>query len=380
MSGWLKATLMLLGAVCVLLVAGAFPVLGAPAVFRGGLMQLLGLAVGAVALWGGWRIASGLRVQFVFGLVCCFFAVSGVIAAWMYGCKAVEHALLGGVMWFGALGMACTAVVGVLFAVIFGYFVRGVMRRTLWLAAAHWSAAFIVFGAFADYCLEKTAIVYAGVGSDSKITQVTTATGESLPLEFALQVDDFAVSHYDASAEASPQMHHRMILRQDDTYAVCIWRQNMWAVLPEHHWELQGDSLVMGGQRFSVADMLPNDKFEFPCKLISEPVPQGVNVQGSVKEYRAGCRVFTEHRGRPETRHEVLRVNEPIACKDWHVYLLSYDYNPITNRVSVILQARKAPGRWFVMVGMVGLMLSTACWCWWRRETLATDGKEEMTA
>lgn len=378
MSGWLKATLMTIGAACVLLVAGASPVLGAPAVLRGGLMQLLGIMAGLLALWGGWRLAAGLRVQFVFGLVCTFFTVSGLIAAWMYGCQTVENAMLGGAMWFGAFATACTAVVGLLFAAIFGYFVRGVMRQRLWLAAAHWGCFFIVLGAFWDYCSERTAIVEIVAGSGEKLTEVKTATGEVLPLEFALQVNDFAVTYYDEPAAPTVEQHHRLIVREGERFLPFIWMNGRWVSLPEGHLKHEGDELVLGTRRYPVSALEKHENSAYPYLLISEPLPAGVQGQGAVKEYRAACTVYTDHRGRPETRHEQLRVNEPIACKDWHIYLLSYHYNHANNTVSVVLQARNAPGRWFALVGMVCVMLSTACWCWWRRESpaTATDGKE----
>ena len=371
MSGWLKATLMVIGAVCVLLVAGASPVLGAPAVLRGGLMQLLGLLAGLLALWGGWRLAAGLRVQFVFGLVCTFFAVSGLIAAWMYGCQTVENAMLGGAMWFGAFATACTAVVGLLFAAIFGYFVRGVMRRRLWLAAAHWSCFFIVLGAFWDYCSERTATVQVTAGSGDKVTEVKTTTGEVLPLEFALQVEDFSVSYYDGAAAPADARHNRLIVKDGERYLPFIWMNGRWVSLPEGHLKQEGEELVLGKRRYAPASFVQPEGVAYPYLLISEPLPAGVQGGGAVKEYRVACTVYTDHRGRPETRHEVLKVNEPIACKDWHIYLLSYHYNHAENTVSVVLQARNAPGRWFALVGMVGLMLSTACWCWWRREESA---------
>ena len=43
MSSWLKGGIMALGAACVLLLAGAFPLLGAPEVYRSGAMLLLGV-------------------------------------------------------------------------------------------------------------------------------------------------------------------------------------------------------------------------------------------------------------------------------------------------------------------------------------------------
>ena len=66
----LRFTVALLAAVCLLLLAGAFPLMGAEAVYRGGAMLLPALAALAFTLWGGWRLAAGVRVRCAFGLVC----------------------------------------------------------------------------------------------------------------------------------------------------------------------------------------------------------------------------------------------------------------------------------------------------------------------
>ena len=110
---------MLMGVALLLLLVGGFPLIGVPAVYHSWLMMVVGVVAVLLCLWGGWRIANGLRAQFVCGFICTFFACAGVVVLWQYGCRAVEYALLGGVMWFGALAMACTAVVGGLFTGIF---------------------------------------------------------------------------------------------------------------------------------------------------------------------------------------------------------------------------------------------------------------------
>lgn len=381
MSSLLKATLMVLGAACVLLVAGAFPVQGAPAVFRGGVMQLLGVVAALLALWGGWRLSAGKHAQFLFGLLSLYFTTSGIITAWMYGCKAVEHAMVGGPMWFGALAMACTMVVGLLFAVIFGFFLLKLMKPRLWLAGAHWCCALIVAGALVDYCTEQTAHIYATVGSADKIDQVKTPAGEVLLLGFSLQLNDFSVSRYDTPAMAQ-QYHHLMIMEQGGTYVACVRMQNRWVPLPPEHLTQEADTLKLFGRTIHKKDVKPHPGLDMPCVMLSEPIPHGVAATGTVKEYSAACTLYTDHRGRPETRRETLKVNHPIACKDWHLYLLNYYYDAVTNRVTLLVQARRAPGRWYALAGMVGLIICTACWCWWKRETPTpeTDRKENAAA
>ena len=378
MSGLLKATLMVLGAACVLLTAGAFPVLGTPDVFRGGVMILLGVIAALLALWGGWRLAAGKRAQFIFGLVCTYFTTSGLITAWMYGCKAVSHAMLGGAMWFGALAMLCTTVVGLLFAVIFGYFLIKLMTPRLWLAGAHWCCTLIVLGGMLDFCGEKNAYIYATAGAPDKITEAVMQNGEKLPLGFSLQVNRFEVSHHDEAAEEARQ-YHLLITEEAGQYKASVRMADQWLPLPEGSLLKEGDTLRLGNRTFACADVRPHPQLDCPSLLVSEPVPAGVRHAGAVKEYSAACTVFTDHRGRAETRQENLRVNYPIACKDVHIYLLSYDYNRLTNQVTVVMQARQAPGRWFALAGMVGLIICTACWSWWKRPTPTASLNNEET-
>ena len=73
---FLVLTLMVLGAAGLLLLAGGFPLVGEPAVYRSGLMLGLGIAAALLALWGGWRLAAGQRARYVCGLVSSFFTCS----------------------------------------------------------------------------------------------------------------------------------------------------------------------------------------------------------------------------------------------------------------------------------------------------------------
>ena len=131
MSSVLKLSIMALGAACVLLLAGGFPLMGAPAVYRGGAMLLLGLVSTLLCLWGAWQIAAGQRVRLVFGLVFLFFAVIGLVMMGSYASQGFAFAQQGGPMWMGALAMFCTALSGVVFFVVFGYLTYRVMTRLL---------------------------------------------------------------------------------------------------------------------------------------------------------------------------------------------------------------------------------------------------------
>ncbi len=96
-----------------------------------------------------------------------------------------------------------------------------------------------------------------------------------------------------------------------------------------------------------------------------------------VKEYRAKCHVMTKHRGRDELRDEILRVNEPLEVKGWQITLMSHD-KAADGTPQVVLQLRRAPGRFWALTGMAGLILCTACWCW--SSVNAEKGKEAAYA
>lgn len=367
MSTLLKSALMLIGAACVLLLAGAAPYAGVPEVYHSGPMLVLGVLAGLVSLWGAWRLSAGQRAQFVVGSISTFFVTAGVVTVWMYGCKAVEYIQMGGGGWFGALASACTMVVGVLFILIFGYFMLRLMKPRLWLAAVHLSCAFVVVGAFVDYCAEERAELAVPLGSQEPITELTTVAGNTLPLGFGLKVDSFEISYYD-EAPLTSRCSHVLITYADGSYQPYLWSGKVWVPLPPGHYTVKDNVLEFGGRVFDLTKLRQYPQFTCPLLLESAPMPCGLASGGTVKEYKAACTLETQHRGRPETRHELLRVNEPIACGDWRLYLQRYDYDPFSNTVRPVLLVRRAPGRWFAMVGMVGIIICTACWSFWRRE------------
>ena len=357
-STLLSATVMVLAAACLLLLAGGFPLLGEPAVYRSGLMLALVIVAALLSLWGGWRIAAGKRPQLVVGLVSTFFTVAGAMVFWQYGGKAVSYAMLGGAMWFGALAMACTAVVGVLFCCIFGFFVWKLMQPRLWLAGAHWSLCLLALGAYLDYCGEQTATVQLPSNGRVAVSEVMTAEGDKIQLPFSLRVDSFAMAYY-----------------EQDTYG--LYRQE------GEGWELIGapvvevDCLRYGDEMWAKEDLQMSPEVSQPFLLLpatdERPVRLLVRNPSVVKDYSAACHIETDHRGRREVRDEVVRVNEPLECKGWQIYLNSY--TPMNRSTLVTLQLRRAPGRLAALAGMVGLIICTACWCWWRRgeKPLATE-------
>ena len=354
---------MLMSVAVLLLVVGGFPLIGMPAVYRSPLMMAVGVVAVLLCLWGGWRIANNLRAQFVCGFICTFFAGAGVVVLVQYGCRAVEYALLGGVMWFGALAMACTAVVGGLFTAIFGFFVLKLMRRHLWLAALHWSLALVGMGAYADYFGEETAVAQLPSNGRVTICEVMTAEGEKIQLPFTLRVDSFSTTFYG-----------------NDSYTLYVWQGGKWE--PVGHPVPEVDCLRYGDELWAKEDLRISPDFPQPYLLLpGEPVRMVMRDSRAVKDYSAALHIETTYRGRPEVRDEQVRVNSPLECKGWLMYLNSY--TPMGRSTLVTLQLRRAPGRVPSLVGMVGIILCTACWCWWRREepaTLTTDEGKEVTA
>lgn len=349
----LRATLIVLGGVCLLLLAGGFPLLGTPEVYRSGIMLLLGVAAGVLALWGGWRLAVGQRAQFIFGLVSTFFAMVGLVVVWRYGCRAVDYAGQGGPMWFGAVGMACTAVVGGLFTTIFGYFVLRLMKRRLWLAGAHWSLVLLAIGVYTDYCCEVTAVAQLPSNGRVTVCEVMTPEGEKVQLPFTLRVDSFATTYYG-----------------EDTFSLYRREGSGWELIG--HPEQEVDCLRYGDELWALEDLRMSEGMPQPYLLLpGEPERLLMRDARPVKSYSAACHIETDYRGRRELRDEVVRVNEPIECKGWLIYLNSY--TPMGRSTLVTLQLRRAPGRVAALSGMVGLILCTACWCWWRREGAAAE-------
>lgn len=352
MSKALKATLMLIGAVCVLLFAGGFPRLGAPEVYRGGAMLLLGVLAGLLSLWGGWVLARGMRLRLVFGLFFTMLAIVGLVTLFTYGSRAFELAAQGGAMWAGAIGMGCTAMVGVIFTVVFGYLASRLMTRRLWLAGVHVCVLLITVGAYLDFCGEEKAVLSLPANGSVTATSVRTRDGRELPLDFAMTITDFDISYYES-----------------DHYSIRRSKGGCW-VEPQRL-ELRDGFLYLGeDEKWTLSELRTAPGIDQPFLLVpGEPARLIVKDPPTVREYTAQCSLTQKYRGRDESSREVLRVNEPIERKGWVITLMSH--RPMGDTQLVIMQARRAPGRIWVLAGLAGLMVTTACWCWGRKEEAA---------
>ncbi len=342
----LKATLMVLGAGCVLLFAGGFPLMGAPAVYHGGAMFLLGILAGLLALWGGLRIARGSIARLLFGLFCCFMAGIGLVMVMRYGSKAIDYAGIGGAMWFGAIAMGCIATVGVIFSGLFGFFAKKLMQPRLWLAGAHVACFLVLLGSYLDYAFERRSTERLRVDGAQEL--ICSAALPSINLPFRLRADDFAIDYYDGGD------HYSMLLFD---HATLRW-QRLGAV------EVEGDELVYGEQRWPKSQLKAAPGMPMPRPLLVAGQRRVIVKDAApVKEYRARCHVMTKHRGRDEARDEILKVNEPVEVKGWQVTLMSHE-QAADGTPQLVLQLRYAPGRFWTLTGMLGLILCTACWCW----------------
>ncbi len=78
----MKVAVMVLGAVLLLLVAGAFPYNGAPQVYRSGMMLVLGGVVGLLCLYAAFRLAGGCWGRLPAVMARLFVSCGGVAGVW----------------------------------------------------------------------------------------------------------------------------------------------------------------------------------------------------------------------------------------------------------------------------------------------------------
>lgn len=340
----LKSALAVLAALCVLLLAGAFPLMGAEDVYRGGAMILAGTAAMLLSLLGGYQLAAGARARLVGGLICLFFTGAGVAILWQFSAMGIRLAQTGGPLWAGAVAMFSTALLGGVFTGIFGYLCHKCFHtQRLWLAAAHICLALLVAGAFTDYFCEKRTLVSLPVDGKTALSSVSI-DGTDIPLDFSLTLTRFDVSYYDTH-----------------TYALYTMKDGKPAAPQELMQE--GDMLRLGAETWPLSSLKTAPGMPHPFLMIPGEEPR-VILQNppTVRDYAAACTLHTTHRNRPEVRKETLRVNEPVECKGWRLYLT--DYNESSQGTRVSLQVRRAPGRVPALAGIIGVVICMGAWCW----------------
>ncbi|MDO4817883.1 MAG: cytochrome c biogenesis protein ResB [Akkermansia sp.] len=339
-----RITLMALGAGLVLLLGGGCPALGAPEVYRGGAMLALAGLVAALGLWGAYALGRGKMARLVLGMLFLYMAVVGLVVLRTYGLKGIEYCIQGGPMIFGAVGQFCYALVGVIFTAVFGYLVSRIMNRRLWLAGLHLCVAAVVCGAFIDYACEvKERVTVPANGT------ATIAGAQGEPLDFSLRVLDFQELFYDDAPTYS-------------MYTMEAGGAGEAVPVP-----CEDGVLLAGDARVPVAELRSAPDMPRPFKVLAGDPPRVVlQNPPAVREYSSNCEITTTHRGREEKYTAALRVNAPLSCKGWQIYLEGHGIQGGQPAVTLLL--RRAPGRITVLTGMAGIIICTACWCWWKKE------------
>lgn len=359
MNAVLKAALMVLGSGAVLLLAGAFPLAGAPGVYRGGLMLLLGLAVVVLCLWGAWRVARGHMVRLICGMLCLFLACAGLVAAWRFGELAVglqgKDDVAGAIaaLWFGRVGLLCNAMVGLLFTAIFGFLTLRLMQRRLWLAALHIWVALLLVGANVDFFgAEVNYRVSVPPVSDGR--SWVSIGGEESPA-IRISVLSFEVQRYEDAAVCT-LLHHV---------------NGAWQ--PVGAPVRQGEEYVLGEERWPVSSLRSEPGMAQRYLLLpGKPLRMLLEGAAPVKDYRAICRLTICRPTGDEVREELLRVNHPISCEGYLIYLMNY--TPPTHAgqpLMVDMEVRRAPGRVPALLSMLGIIICTFGWCFSKREEVA---------
>lgn len=342
---------MLMGAALLLLLAGALPGGGVPAVYRGGLMCALGAALALASLYGVFRLSGRAWWRLLLSLVMAFLLVGGVAAVWMYGAQAWRFAAGGEWRWLGSLGFLCTAFFGAGMAAVGGFGLWRLMNRRLWLAAVHLSLVAMGLGVMLDHAGEvkgQVAMLSAQNGGRPMMHSRLEAGRTAYPFGFSVGVKNFEVTYYEGN-----------------TYGLYAYEGRGWKRVATAEAERENIAFP-GGIEVAEKDVKPLPGMPRPMfvlgggqVVVKEPAP--------VKSYEALCLVEDG----AETAEFSVRVNEPLSYKDWIFYLSSYREGHGGAPV-VLMTARRAPGRPWMLGGIAGLLVATAFWCW-----MPGDGKEE---
>jgi hypothetical protein len=208
--------------------------------------------------------------------------------------------------------------------------------------------ALLGIGAFIDAAYEVRIPVALPADARTELSELRAEDGTTYPLGFRLRVDAFDIRYYD-----------------DATYSLYSFVDGRPG--PMQQVERRGDTLHLGEECWPVSSLTRAPGMPHPFLMIpGSPARVLVQNPATVRDYCAKIVAFTDHRGRPETHKAELRVNSPFACKDWRFSLSSYNLE--AGKPRVLLQARRAPGRFTALCGMVGIIICTAVWCWWRKE------------
>lgn len=338
----IKASLAVTAAALVILMAGAWPVGGAPEVYRSGFLLLLGGVIGALSFCAGITLTGKQWWRLLLSALLAFIATGCLCGAWMYTVAGIDFAAGGGWRWLGSLGrwIMATAMLGIVGVSAVGIF--RLMSSRLWLATVHFSLVSMGIGCLADYCGEIKGSLSLPVAQNGQppVMQESVYVGNCLyPFGFSFGIKQFTVSRYDDAV----------------TCCLCIYKNGQWQVQSE----MTPQNGILKTDNFSVPlselKTLPGMPY---AMYVLEDGRVIVKNEAPVKSYDAVCVI--ENGGKTEEHH--ILVNEPVSYNDWIFYLMHCDFSQ--GRQTVYITARCAPGRPWMIGGMAALMLSVACWCW----------------
>lgn len=351
MNKSIRITLMVIAAFCTLLLAGGMPVGGVPMVYHGLLMTLLLVGIALLSLYAAVRLARGQLARLFGGLVCLFLTCVGVAAVWHFGEMCYSFADKGGLkeaallaVCFGSMGFGCMALVGVLFAVIFGFLTTRLMTKRLWLAALHAWVALMLFGFRLD--------------EDAGLSQIYTFSGPVGNCE----EDAGVFGDGDSGKTLGVTVTGFDVLRYDATtsYSLMEYENGAWKDVATV--QRRGDELVLGQERWPVSGLVAMPGMPMRVLLLRNDPPRAIMERESsvVKEYRATCRLrLREGDKTVSERTAELRVNSPIRFEGYLVYLMSYSSD--VHGTMVDLKIKKAPAR-IPFFSMLGIILCTVGW------------------
>ncbi len=337
-----KASLAVIASALIILIAGAWPLDGTPEVYRSGFLLLLGGVIGILSFCAGVTLTGKQWWRLLLSSLLTFIAAGCLCGAWLYTVAGIGFASGGEWRWLGSLGrwIMAAAMLGIVGVSAVGIF--RLMTGRLWLAAVHFSLVAMGGGCFLDYCSEIKGTLRLPVpqNGEAPFMQENVYDGNRMhPFGFSLGVRQFTVLRY---ADAV-------------TCRLCVYKNGQWQVQTElipQNGILKTDDISVPLSELKIFPCIPHAMY------VLEDGRVIVKNEAPVKSYEAVCVIETD--GKKEEYR--LRVNEPISHNGWLFYLMHCDNEQ--GKQTVYVTARCAPGRPWVIGGMVALMISVAFWCW----------------
>lgn len=359
----MKVAVMVLAAVLLLLVTGAFPYNGAPQVYRSGMMLVLGGVVGLLCLYAAFRLAGRgwwrLPAVVLLLFVCC----GGVAGVWE-GCAGMAGLPFDSFWsWVTAFWFAVFVLVAATCAGVAVFVLSRMANRKMCLAVAHLSLVAMGVGAYMDYFNEVKAMLYLPVG------QYVMKPGETPRVMMTDKVVDDDEKEFSLGFRLGVSAFEEIYYEPVD--------YSLYRVGEKGNSLLQRVKAADGMVRFDGWKDIPVSAFR---KLGN--MPQSVYVvdhsrvavqdQPPVKMFMAACVVED---GKEKKEFE-MKVNEPLRYGDWIFYLLNrFDREGVRY---VQFMARRSYGDVWMMYGIGALLVSLTMWCWWPKKQKNQSEEKEV--